>query len=131
MNWTYPWLATAAALTLACAQPATQEHPAPQASASAASLPAPGTLFSKRALRRVRLLIQMRLLELREERLECVRAAILRRLPPELRPSPTGSLTPGVKQSSAPDATSSRSAVSKSEECGWLSTQLRRRRPTA
>ncbi len=47
----------------------------------------PDELLSRRALLRARLLIQMRLMELREERLDCVRAAILRRLPPELRPT--------------------------------------------
>lgn len=43
-------------------------------------------LLSKRALRRAKLLIQLRLYELREERLLCVRSAILRRLPWDLRP---------------------------------------------
>lgn len=43
-------------------------------------------LLSKRALRRAKLLIQLRLYELRDERLECVRKAILRRLPSDLRP---------------------------------------------
>ena len=43
-------------------------------------------LLSKRALRRAKLLIQLRLYELRDERLECVRKAILRRLPWDLRP---------------------------------------------
>ena len=43
-------------------------------------------LLSKRALRRAKLLIQLRLYELRDERLECVREAILRRLPSDLRP---------------------------------------------
>lgn len=43
-------------------------------------------LLSKRALRRAKLLIQLRLYELREEHLECVRKAILRRLPRDLRP---------------------------------------------
>ena len=67
---------------------------APTPAASPAASPAPRTpgvlspdeLFSRRALLRARLLIQMRLLELHEERLDCVRAAILRRLPPALRP---------------------------------------------
>ena len=48
--------------------------------------PATAALFSRRALRRAKLLIQMRMLELRDERLECLREAIVRRLPPELRP---------------------------------------------
>lgn len=43
-------------------------------------------LLSKRALRRAKLLIQLRLHELRDERLDCVRKAILRRLPWDLRP---------------------------------------------
>lgn len=43
-------------------------------------------LLSKRALRRVKLTIQLRLYELHDERLECVRMAILRRLPWDLRP---------------------------------------------
>lgn len=43
-------------------------------------------LLSKRELRRAKLLIQLRLYELRDERLECVRTAILRRLPWDLRP---------------------------------------------
>jgi hypothetical protein len=43
-------------------------------------------LLSKRALRRAKLLIQLRLYELREQRLDCVRTAILRRLPWDLRP---------------------------------------------
>ncbi|HZZ00907.1 MAG TPA: hypothetical protein VFE36_15200 [Candidatus Baltobacteraceae bacterium] len=43
-------------------------------------------LLSKRALRRAKFLIQLRLHELHDERLACVRAAILRRLPWDLRP---------------------------------------------
>jgi hypothetical protein len=58
-------------------------HPVLSPSPGAAS---PDVLFSRRALRRARLLIQMRLLQLREERLECVRQAILQQLPPDLRP---------------------------------------------
>ena len=46
----------------------------------------PDELFSRRALRRARLLIQMRLFQLREERLECVREALHRRLPAALWP---------------------------------------------
>lgn len=46
----------------------------------------PDALYSRRALRRARLLIQMRMLQFREERLECVRAALLRQLSPALRP---------------------------------------------
>jgi hypothetical protein len=43
-------------------------------------------LLSKRAVRRAKLLIQLRLYELRDEHLECVRKAILRRLPWDLHP---------------------------------------------
>lgn len=48
--------------------------------------PAPEELYSRRALRRARLIIELRMLQLRKERLECVRRAIIRNLPPELRP---------------------------------------------
>jgi hypothetical protein len=61
--------------------------PSPSPSGSAASPAPPLTpeeLFSPRALRRARLLIQMRLLQLREQQLECVREALLRRLPDAL-----------------------------------------------
>ncbi len=59
----------------------------PAPSAAAASMPlSPDALYSRRALRRAKLLIQMRMLQFREERLECVRAALLRQLPPALRP---------------------------------------------
>jgi len=47
---------------------------------------APDELFSRRALRQDRLLIEMRMLQLRDERLECVREALLRQLPDALRP---------------------------------------------
>ncbi|MHB8433067.1 MAG: hypothetical protein ACYC8W_04175 [Candidatus Tyrphobacter sp.] len=47
----------------------------------------PEELYARRALRRARLIIELRLLEFRKERLECVRSAILRNLPPDLRPS--------------------------------------------
>lgn len=53
----------------------------------------PEQLFSRRALRRARLLIQMRMLQLRDERLECVREAILRRLAPDLRPDTPTTVT--------------------------------------
>lgn len=77
-------------------------------------------ILSRRALKNARLLIQLKLLELREERLECVRQALLRRLPPELL---TGSPGPDVKQS---DALSARAF--QSEECLWSSIHQRRRR---
>ena len=64
-------------------QPAAPAKPA--ASPSPAAL-TPDELFSRRALRRARLLIQMRLMQLRDERLECVRQALLRQLPDALWP---------------------------------------------
>ncbi len=72
---------------LLAARPAASPSPgaAPAAAASIAPL-SPDALYSRRALRRARLLIQMRMLQFREGRLECVRAALLRQLPPALRP---------------------------------------------
>lgn len=67
--------------------------PAPRATSAVApsakpapSANSPDALFSRRALRRAKLLIQMRVMQLREERLECIRAALLRRLPDALWP---------------------------------------------
>jgi hypothetical protein len=48
----------------------------------------PDSLLSRRAMRQARLLIQMRMLQLRDQRLECVREALLRQLPAALRPEP-------------------------------------------
>jgi len=59
--------------------------PHPTASPSPARL-TPEEVFSRRALRRARLLIQMRMLQLRDERLECVREALRRQLPDALWP---------------------------------------------
>lgn len=50
----------------------------------------PEELYSRRALQRTRTIIELRLMELRRERLECVREALLRNLPPELRPQDAG-----------------------------------------
>jgi hypothetical protein len=112
--------------TVAAAQPLGKDAPSPRPSAAATT---PDELFSRRAMRHARLLIQMRMLQLRDERLECVRAAILRRLPPELRP--TGSLAPDVKQSGATSAKNSRGALPlESEDCGWDSMQPERQKPT-
>jgi hypothetical protein len=64
-------------------------HPATSPSPGAFS---PDELFSRRALRRARLLVQMRMMELRDERLECIREALLRQLPDALLgevPSPS------------------------------------------
>jgi hypothetical protein len=78
---------------LAVMLPAVAAGPLPRPSAYPSARPSPAAtplapedLFSRRALRRARLLIQLRMLQLRDERLECVRDAILRRLPPDLRP---------------------------------------------
>jgi len=71
------------ASTAPVASPVAQSH------ATAVPSPAPLTpeeLFSRRALRRARLLIQMRVMQFREERLECIRAALQRRLPDSLWP---------------------------------------------
>ncbi len=61
--------------------PAGTAHPSPAPTARE-----PDELFSRRALRRARLLIQMRLFQLREERLECVREALRRGIPDALWP---------------------------------------------
>jgi hypothetical protein len=82
-------LALLAAPVAATAPSAGPGRPAASPSPGALS---PVALFSRRALRRARLLIQMRLLQLHDERLECVRAALLRRLPDALwpeEPTPT------------------------------------------
>jgi hypothetical protein len=73
--------------------PATEPSPVPtRVSATPSPAPlSPDELFSRRALRRARLLIQMRLMQLHDEQLECVREALLRRLPATLwqeEPSP-------------------------------------------
>ena len=65
----------------AFAPSAAAPSPAPAASAAALS---PDSLFSRRALRRARILIQMRMMQLRDEQLECIREALLRRLPDAL-----------------------------------------------
>ena len=62
--------------------PAAASAPAPSASPALS----PDALFSRRALRRAKLLIQMRMMQLRDEQLECIRAALLRRLPDALWP---------------------------------------------
>jgi hypothetical protein len=63
--------------------PAAPAHPSPHPAPAALE---PDELFSRRAMRRARLLIQMRLFRLRQERLECVREALRRRLPDALWP---------------------------------------------
>jgi len=52
----------------------------------AAAIPAANaSLYSKRALRRAKLLLEMQMLELKKARLDRVRDAIRRNLPPDLR----------------------------------------------
>ncbi len=74
-------LVTAIAFSSAPAKPHAPASPAPRLQFQRVD-----ELLSKRALRRAKLVIQLRLYELREERLECLRKAILRRLPGDLRP---------------------------------------------
>jgi len=72
---------------LLAAGPAAWPSPSARPAAATPGPPlSPDALYSRRALRRARLLIQMRMVQFREERLECVRAALLRQLPPALRP---------------------------------------------
>jgi hypothetical protein len=75
------------------ATPVSADSPAPVHSAVPhPAAVSPDELFSRRALRQARILIQMRLLQLRDERLECVREALKRQLPDALwpeEPSPT------------------------------------------
>ncbi|MFY9665938.1 MAG: hypothetical protein WAL67_06110 [Candidatus Cybelea sp.] len=71
---------------LLAAVPASQP---PRTHATASPTPttlSPDEIFSRRALRRARLIIQMRMFQLRDQRLECVREALLRRLPDALWP---------------------------------------------
>ncbi len=107
-------------------QPATDATPSPAV--------APEALLSRSALRRARLLIQLRMLELREERLTCLRAVLLRRLPPDLvAPQPetaTGGRVLPVKHSGAAHATFTRSALSESEDCSWTPGPRSGRKPT-
>lgn len=126
-------LATSVVVTLApSGRLAAQDAAAGSGSAAHVS---PEALFSRRAWQRARLLIELRMLELRERRLDCVRAAILRRLPPDLvfaapfAPGKGGSAAE-VKHSGAPRATH-RSALEESEDCEWISRAVKRRRPTA
>lgn len=80
----------ALALTLAavCALPASgmqaaRRHPHHSAAAGDRR-PAASALYSARALRRARIILQLKMLELRAERLERVRKALERNLPVDL-----------------------------------------------
>jgi hypothetical protein len=59
---------------------------APTSTAGPPSASSADELWSRRALRRARLLIQMQMMQLRDERLECIRQALLRQLPDALWP---------------------------------------------
>jgi len=74
-------LAAAAWLTIVLATPAIAKHKHPGGHHRPPQVDA---LYSARALRRARTIVQLRLLELREERLDCIRAVLLRRLPRDL-----------------------------------------------
>ena len=100
------WMLFVVVFTAAAVQPLGKGSPSPHPSAAPALRP--DAMLSRRALRNARLLIEMRMLELRDERLECVRRAILRRLPPELRP-------PSANERGDP-------LRSESEDCAWKST---------
>jgi len=68
-------------LILGCASaPALAKHSHHRASASSRPLPSLD-LYSRRALRRARTILQLKLLELREEHLDRVRRVIEKRLP--------------------------------------------------
>ena len=115
-------VAVCAVFTLAASGPLGQ-------AAAAGAQPTPpagrdaGALFNKSAMRRARTLIQLRILQLREERLECVRKVVLRQIPPDL-------LLPRVKQSSRYGATVEGSALDESEDCPWMSRARRPSKPT-
>jgi hypothetical protein len=95
------------------------------ASSGPLAAPSPRGLYSAKALKRARLLLQMRLLELHARRLACLRAAIERALslalPAELPAAvaPEGAPTDPVKQTGAPLAiTRQRVLYHESEVCG-------------
>jgi hypothetical protein len=82
----YRALALIAWLCLALGAASAKEPPSKPARSAHVLMTAPSALYSRRALRRARILLQLRLLQLREERLERVRQIIERRLPSDLRP---------------------------------------------
>ncbi len=83
-----PWFVAIAALTLSPASPSPEAHPRRAPAAHARPAPRVADLYSLRARRRIANYLRMRLLELREERLDRAADAIERRLPPDvlLRP---------------------------------------------
>lgn len=75
----------AVALTLAallCVSAAAAKMPRYRPKTLASPQPALGQLYSQRALRKARIILQLKLLELREQRLESVRRAIERSFSP-------------------------------------------------
>lgn len=74
-------LTLAAACTLGLAYPAAASGPRKPRPVSVRAMPSPRDLYSPRALRRARIILQLQLLELRAERLERVRKAIERNMP--------------------------------------------------
>jgi hypothetical protein len=80
----YRALTVIAWLCLALGAASAKEHHA--ARPSHALTAASSDLYSRRALRRARILLQLRLLQLREERLERIRQIIERRIPSDLLP---------------------------------------------
>jgi hypothetical protein len=120
-----------ALFTVTAAGPLTRPSPPVQDRPAAGTAPlTPDEIYSRRALRRARLLIQMRVLELREERLACVERAIRRNLPSVL-------LVPGgkdnaVKPSDSPGAISlGTRLLAESETCAWISDRPPPRKRTA
>ena len=79
-------LALTSLLSLGAA-PGHHRHPARQSHSNLAAPAAGIALYSRRALRRARTILQLRLLELHEEQLDRVRRAVERHLPIEL-PTP-------------------------------------------
>ncbi|MBV9270301.1 MAG: hypothetical protein JO165_04350 [Candidatus Eremiobacteraeota bacterium] len=67
-------------LATPAARAAKKAHPSPVTTA-----PCAGSLYSRAAVRRARILLQLQMYELRKARLERVREAIRRNLPPDLR----------------------------------------------
>jgi hypothetical protein len=64
----------------AAARPAHRQHKHAQSAAISASISA-ADLYSRRALRRARIILELKLLELRSERLDRVRKAIEKHIP--------------------------------------------------
>jgi hypothetical protein len=71
-------------LILLCAPVAAKDKHPQGAHFSAQSAGARSDLYSARALRRTRRIVEMKLLELRERHLDCARTVIERRLPSQL-----------------------------------------------